>query len=38
MIAAPVQGDVDGIAKRSHFARVPPMRLDQQFQGADGYG
>src|SRR5438309_10071430 len=25
MIAAPVQGDVDGVPKGSHFARVPPM-------------
>src|SRR5438309_9053936 len=25
MIAAPVQCDVDGIPKGSHFARVPPM-------------
>jgi hypothetical protein len=25
MIAAPVQCDVDGVPKRSHFARVPPM-------------
>jgi hypothetical protein len=25
MIAAPVQCDVDGIPKRSHYARVPPM-------------
>jgi len=25
MIAAPVQCDVDGIAKGSHYARVPPM-------------
>ncbi len=26
MIAAPVQCDVDGIPKGSHYARVPPMR------------
>src|SRR5687768_14675485 len=26
MIAAPVQSDVDGIPKGSHYARVPPMR------------
>jgi hypothetical protein len=25
MIAAPVQCDVDGVPKGSHFARVPPM-------------
>jgi hypothetical protein len=25
MIAAPVQCDVDGIPKGSHYARVPPM-------------
>jgi hypothetical protein len=25
MIAAPVQGDVDGIPKGSHFESVPPM-------------
>jgi hypothetical protein len=25
MIAAPVQCDVDGIPKRSHYGRVPPM-------------
>src|SRR2546429_9816401 len=25
MIAAPVQGDVDGIPKGSHYVRVPPM-------------
>ena len=27
MIAAPVQGDVDGISKRSHHARLQPMVL-----------
>jgi len=25
MIAAPVQCDVDGVPKGSHFARVPPI-------------
>ncbi|HLQ61331.1 MAG TPA: hypothetical protein VK131_05660, partial [Candidatus Acidoferrales bacterium] len=25
MIAAPVQCDVDGVPKGSHFARLPPM-------------
>jgi hypothetical protein len=25
MIAAPIQFDVDGIPKRSHYPRVPPM-------------
>ena len=25
MIAAPIQCDVDGIPKRLHYARVPPM-------------
>src|SRR5688572_12171756 len=25
MIAAPVQGDVDGIPKGSHYVRVPPV-------------
>jgi len=25
MIAAPVQGDVDGIPKGSHYASVPPL-------------
>ncbi len=25
MIAAPVQGDVDGVPKGSHFARVPAL-------------
>jgi hypothetical protein len=25
MIAAPVQCDIDGVPKGSHFARVPPM-------------
>src|SRR5579864_3106321 len=27
MIAAPVQCDVDGVSKRSHFARVRPMGI-----------
>jgi hypothetical protein len=27
MIAAPVQCDVDGIPKRSHYARVPPITV-----------
>ena len=30
MIAAPVQCDVDGIPKGWHYARVPPMAVDQQ--------
>jgi hypothetical protein len=30
MIAAAVQCDVDGIPKRSHYARVPPMAVGQQ--------
>jgi hypothetical protein len=30
MIAAPVQCDVDGIPKRSHYARVPPMEDEKR--------
>jgi hypothetical protein len=30
MIAAPVQCDVDGIPKGSHYVRVLPMGLAQQ--------
>jgi hypothetical protein len=25
MIAAPVQGDIDGIPQRPHSARIPPL-------------
>src|SRR4030081_1784983 len=32
MIAAPVQCDVDGVSKGSHFARVPPIK------GRTGHG
>jgi hypothetical protein len=30
MIAAPVQCDVDGILKGSHYTRAPPKGKDQQ--------
>jgi hypothetical protein len=30
MIAAPIQGNVDGIAERSHLESVPRSRLDRK--------
>jgi hypothetical protein len=35
MIAAPVQGDVDGVPKGSHFARVPPTGQTSGTKAAD---
>src|ERR1044071_7074036 len=36
MIAAPIQGDVDGIPKGSHHARLPAMHDDDNLRTACG--
>jgi hypothetical protein len=37
MIAAPVQRDVDGIPKRSHYARVPPLGWTSKVSPLQGW-
>src|ERR1700682_6721071 len=38
MIAAPVQRDVDGVPKGSHFARVPPRSSSSGLAGSPSGG